>query len=111
MKWIATKPVSIFWQIVFVFVIDVFAFYRIKKLRRFLLIVVLPTAIIATITSSIFTDFNCEQDWQLIVIGYDTCLSYEINIVIQMIYAAFLVYSIYLVRKWSIQWNEQKWIN
>ena len=107
MKLIATKPVSLFWQTVFIIVIDVYAVYRIQKLRRYLQIVILPTAIIATIFSSIFTDFNCEYDWSLIVIGYDSCLPFEINLVIQMIYGLIMVYSIYLIRKWSMEWNRK----
>ena len=105
MKWIATKPVSLFWQTVFIIILDVYAVYRIKKLRRYLALVVLPTVVIATITGTIFIDLNCITDMWLILIGYDTCLPYEINVVIQMIYGTFLVYSIYLIRKWSIQWN------
>jgi len=86
--------------------VDLFAFYRIEKLRRVLLIVVLPSAILSTTIGTIFADFICEPDWWLVIIGYDTCLSYEFNILIGILYGGFLLFSIYLVRKWSIQWNE-----
>ena len=108
MKFIATKPVSLFWQTVFIFVFAIYAVYRIQKTTRYLTIVLIPFAIISTITSSIFTDFNCVQDYfQLIIIAYDSCLSYEINVILQMIYGGFVVFSIYLIRKWSVQWNKQ----
>ena len=81
MKIIATKPVSIFWQIVFVFVIDVFAFYRIKKLKRYLLIVVLPAVLLSTTFSTILfqVDLECESDWLLYLI-YDTCQELNVQI-------------------------------
>jgi len=108
MKIIATKPVSLFWQTVFAFVFDIYAVYRIQKARRYLKIVLIPLAIIATITSSIFTDFDCVQKFDLlIIIAYDSCLPYEINVILQGIYGGFTVFSIYLIRKWSILWNKQ----
>ena len=108
MKWVSTKPVSLFWQVVFAFTIDVFAFYRIKKLRRFLLIVVLPAVIIGTTFSVIFSSINseCETEWLLFFI-YDTCEELEVQIGSAIINSAFLVFTIYLVRKWSIEWNRQ----
>ena len=106
-KLISTKPVSLFWQTVFVFTIDVFAFYRIQKLRRWLLLVVIP-AILTNIPVNIFfpTDIECESDWWLFFI-YDTCQELEIQIFTGIVTGLFLVYSIYLVRKWSMQWNKQ----
>ncbi len=107
MKLIATKPVSLFWQTLFTFILfcDLYAFYRIQKLRRSLLIVVFPNAILSTTIASIFADFNCEPDWWLVLIGYDDCLFYGVNVLIGIIYGGFLVFSIYLVRKWSKEWN------
>ena len=108
MKITATKPVSLFWQTVFAFVFDIYAVYKIQKARRYLIIVLIPSAIIATITSSIFTDFNCIQKFDLlIIIAYDSCMSFETNVVLQLIYGIFLVFSIYLIRKWSILWNKK----
>jgi len=106
MRIIATKPVSINWQIFFVFTIDPIAFYRIKKATRYLLITLLPAAIISTTISSIFTDFDCEPHLWLLII-YDTCIPLEPQIVIGIVYGAFLVFSIYLIRKWSMEWNKQ----
>jgi len=108
MKGVATKPVSLFWQVVFAIFIDVFAFYRIKKLRRFLLIVVLPAVMIGTTFSVIFSSINleCETEWLLFFI-YDTCEAFDVQIVAALINGGFLVFTIYLVRKWSIEWNRQ----
>lgn len=106
MKIIATKPVNLFWQTVFAIVIDVFAYYRIKKLRCYLKIIVLPVVVILTVISTIFTEFVCTPDWWLFII-YDTCQPLEPQIIAGMIHGAFLVFSIYLIRKWSKIWNKQ----
>ncbi len=109
MKLIATKPVSIFWQTVFVFVMDVIAVYRIQKLRRYVKIVVIPSLILSNIPSflNIHSYLNCDPDWWLTWIQYNTCIPYELNIFVGIVYGGFLVYSIYLVRKWSVQWNNK----
>lgn len=106
MKGIATKPVSINWQIFFIIFIDVFAVYRIKKFRRYLLIVVIPAVLLITPINLIFTNLECEFNWLLFMI-YDTCSSFELNLYDNVIAGIFLVYSIYFIRKWSIQWNKQ----
>ena len=106
MKVVATKPVSLFWQTFFAIFIDGFAFYRIQKLRRYMVIVVIPNVIIVSSISTIFTDFECEPDWWLYFI-YDTCQALEIQIITNLIYGGFLVFSIYLVRKWSVEWNKK----
>ena len=107
MKFIATKPVSLFWQTVIVIVLNFLAAYRIQKSKRYLAIILIPTVIIATITPLIFTDIACLEDGQLMLIRYNSCLSYEINIILQAIYGGFMVFSIYLIRKWSREWNKQ----
>lgn len=104
MKFRATKPVSLFWQTLFAIILDAFAYYRIKKLRRYLLIVVIPATVISTLFSSIFANLNCISDWWLYVI-YDTCQTFEHEIIYALIRGGFLIFSIYLIRKWSVEWN------
>ena len=109
MKLVATKPVSPFWQTVFIFLIDVIAVYRIQKLRRYLKIVVLPSVILSNIPVFLNIPWflNCDPNLWLILISYDTCLPFEMNIFIGMVYGGFLVFSIHLIRKWSMEWNKQ----
>src|SRR5690349_7599704 len=47
----ATGKVSVAWQIVFTFlpVVNFWAFYRIKKLRRYVLYIILPGIIVTTV--------------------------------------------------------------
>lgn len=109
MKLIATKPVSLFWQTLFMILIDVIGVYRIQKLRRYLKIVVLPSVMLTNIPMFfIIPGFaNCEPNMWLILITFDTCLPYEMNIFIGSVYGGFLLFSIHLIRKWSIEWNKQ----
>jgi hypothetical protein len=108
LKLIATKPVSLFWQTVFAIFIDVVAFYRIQKLRRFFKLVVIPAVLLTTVPVMIFfpTDLECEPDWGLFII-YDTCQDFDVQVGVGLINAAFVIYSIYLVRKWSKEWNKK----
>ncbi len=106
MKWTPTKPVSIFWQIVFVFVIDVWAFLRIQKFKRYILIVVIPAVVLHLPTTLYPVDLECEPNWWLFLF-VDTCQPFEIQMYGAIINGLFLLLSIYLVRKLSIQWNKQ----
>jgi len=108
-KLISTKPVSLFWQTVLIFLVDVIVVYRIQKLRRYLKIVVIPSVILSNIPTLLNIPWflNCESDWWLLAITYDTCLPFEMNVFIGIVYGGFLVFAIYLVRKWSVQWNKQ----
>ena len=108
-----TKPVNPNWQIFFVvlglFMIptDIYAFLRIQKLRRYLLIVFLPHAVIVfTLVLVNPVDIECESEWFWII--YDTCLSLESQVLDNIVVAIFTVFAIYLVRKWSIEWNKNK---
>ena len=108
-----TKPVNLNWQTLFVildfFMIPtvVYAFLRIQKFQRYLLYVFIPEMIIAFVIILIFpTDYECEAEWFWIL--YDTCQSFEVQVVYTAMYGGFTVFAIYLVRKWSIEWNKNK---
>lgn len=114
MNWTPTKPVSIFWQTLFVVVsvavpLNVWAFHRIKKIKQFFLIIVIPFAILSTVFPLIFSPFDpeCDPDWVLFLISHDSCQELEIQLVNGLIRGGFSVLSIYLVRKWSNEWNAQ----
>ena len=90
-------------------ILDLIASYRIKKLRRFLLYVWVPVIIISVIGSGIidpdYYEQDCETDW-LIWYFYDTCASEEMNIFDNLLRVIFVVIAVILIRKWSIEWNE-----
>lgn len=90
MKIIATKPVSIFWQLIFaVFlpVLDIWVFLRIKKLRKMILYTVLPPIVLL-----------------LLIISF---IGSTGEILANVVILAFTILYIYLIYKWSVQWNKQ----
>ena len=103
----ATGKVSLTRQTIFVLIpiLDLIAYYKIKHLRKYLLIVYLGIAGIASTAYSIVVTpeswwFNDNFDPNYIMDAEDWALQ------IPMIAISYAI-SIYLVRKWSKKWNEQ----
>ena len=109
----AKKPVSILWQIIFVVfvpILDLWAFYRIKKLRKYLLYVYVPQIIIGGIIagfilSMVFEENSLErlESFSEDLQGNDLILVVS-NIVLGL---GFTIFSIYLIATWSEKWNKQ----
>ncbi|MDH3502503.1 MAG: hypothetical protein OEL69_08375 [Nitrosopumilus sp.] len=106
----ATGPVSKFWQIIFTFIpiLDLYAFYRIKKLRKYFLYVIIPfLAIVLGITFSLVLaelqsrDFSFEDD------SITTENEEFLSLIFVPIEIGFHILTIYFVYTWSKQWNEQ----
>ncbi|MGH1521957.1 MAG: hypothetical protein ACRBB2_06270 [Nitrosopumilus sp.] len=107
------NKVSILWQIIFVLfvpIVGIWAFYRIKKLQKFLLFVVLPSIAlisfflipIAFLTldeqDNLESEYGVIQDFEgygFLVIGIFTGSM------------ALTAWEIYLILKWSEDWNKQ----
>jgi len=103
----ANKPVSLTVQTIFVLfpVLDIIAFYKIKHLRKYLLIVYVGVVGIAsTLYSMIVTPeswfFNTPYDPYYILDPVSWALQIPMMVITYGI-------SIYLVRKWSKKWNIQ----
>ena len=103
----AKEKVSLTRQTIYVLfpVLDLIAFYKIKHLRKYLLIVYVGVAGIAsTVYSMVVTPeswfFNANYDPNFIMDPVDWALQ------IPMIVITYAI-SIYLIRKWSKQWNMQ----
>lgn len=121
------NKVDIRWQIVFIFIpiLNFWAFYRIKKLRRFFLYVAIPALIIEIILVSplfFYSDLPyseflierppTEQPQELP--PYMTPIEPEVgksNSLFQIILIAYEVgftgFSVFLVIIWSRKWNEK----
>ena len=123
----AKGKVSIRWQIVFAIIspTNLWAFYRIRKLRLYALYVIVPSVIISSIVvAGVFYEMNHPQK------GFDddenrypeptlpphmTSIEPEVGkfntgpyMILNIITSIGLtVLSVYLVVKWSRQWNEQ----
>ncbi|MGI9567637.1 MAG: hypothetical protein ACR2LL_11580 [Nitrosopumilus sp.] len=112
----AKGPVSILWQIffaVFIPIADIWEFYRIKKLRRAILYIALPSLALMMIVlvpiSSIMIEAgdNSEKMDQLSEdFASDVWLN-TISMVASIASIGVLIWTVYLVATWSKQWNKQ----
>jgi len=99
------NPVSVNWQTVFVFIpfVDLWAAYRIQKLRMYLLIFLVGFGIAAMLL--LFASFGTVnffmEDPEVL---YSNSLYIGGNIGMTLIQFALQVY---LIRKWSKQWNKK----
>ena len=114
---VAKKSVSVKWQIVFLFVsiLNIWAFYRIQKLRKVFLFVYLPSiAMIVIMISLYMVDYatNIEKycpyspDHGMCTPSFQPSSS----IYVELMYGfslAFKGLEIYLVVYWSRKWNKQ----
>ena len=50
-------------------------------------------------------DDTCESEWFWYI--YDTCQTLEFQTFYNAMFAGFTVFAIYLVRKWSKEWNKK----
>ena len=123
----AKGPVSIPWQILFAIIspINLWAFYRIKKLRLYILYVVVPSIIVSTIViAGVSYEMNnpqkgLDEDGNQYpppsIPPYMTPIEPQVGkfntgnyMIINIVTTVGLtILSVYLVIKWSRLWNEQ----
>ena len=104
----AKGPVSILWQIIFTFIpiLDLYAFYRIKKLRRYFLYIVAPLLLITFGATSVLVSEELESpDFSF----EDESMTSENEEFLSLIFVpveiGFQILTIYLVYTWSKKWN------
>ncbi len=104
-KMVKQKSVTVAWQVVFTFIpfVNLWAFYRIQKLRLYLLIII-GSSIIAGIIMGIImviimgiTFGSTGSSMEMLDVSYYIS-SIGVSIAIQLL-------AIYLVVKWSRNWN------
>lgn len=107
----ANHKVSVAWQVVFTFIsiLNLWAFYRIRKLRKYLLYVVAPSAVLSIVLISYI---NIESNFGYWVSsdsgGFDNAFAlYGALIVSSIISVGLQALAIYLVIKWSREHNEK----
>ena len=89
-------------------ILDMYAAYRITKLRKYLLIMILVIAIPVSVASSIFlpTDVEGLEGFTNLLIFYygvdDN--QFIFSVVVQI---GTILFAIFLIRRWSKQWNLQ----
>ena len=103
----AKGPVKIVWQIVFTLipVLNIWAFYRIKKLRKYILIILIPVTVISmiVIAPQVISEMENIQEGNLM----NDDQSILTSIIQYIVDVGFTILSIYLIYKWSKEWNKQ----
>lgn len=100
--------VSIIWQIIFSFIpiLDLWSRYRIKKLRKYILCIYLPIFVIAIfmVVSLGISDLDDPNFFD----SFEDSPEYMIlSLLFSIFDILFIILSIYLVYKWSSEWNKQ----
>ncbi len=109
----AKGKVSILWQIVFVVfvpVLDLWAFYRIRRLRRYLLFIYVPQIAVAIVIVVFAVSMVFEEDGLEKVSKFSDDLDgHEILLTVAStaIGLSFTILSIYLIATWSEKWNKK----
>jgi len=113
---LAKGPVSILWQIVFALFIpiaDIWAFYRIKKLRKAILYITFPSlglmVMVLVPMASIMVEAGDDPekiDQMYEDLALDAGLS-VMSIVASIGSIGILIWTIYLIATWSEQWNKK----
>lgn len=99
----ANSKVSVGWQIVFTFlpIVNFWAFYRIRKLRRYVLYVIVPEIILSIIIVASFFSSPVSSPYDFVVPNP------AISIMGNVVSIGLQALSIYLVIIWSRQHNRQ----
>jgi hypothetical protein len=89
-------------------ILDMYAAYRIKKLRKYLVIMILVIAVPVSVVSSVFlpTDDDVMEGFANVMTFYygvdDSQFIFSVGVQIGTI-----LFAIFLIRCWSKQWNVQ----
>ena len=111
MDWIAKGKVSVAWQIIFSFIpgVLIWSFFRIKKLRLFVVMMAGPAVVVIYILPLIIVGPHyydeCEPSFFAIILD-ESCLTEALiipSIVVNVIYHGFKTY--YII-KWTRKWNQ-----
>jgi len=98
------KPVNVKWQMLFVLIpfLDLYASYRIQKLRLWLLIFGVGFGIATFLMN--YALFGMDHfDWDNAIKPWDPDTMY-FHITVTIVT---LVSAVYVIRRWSISWNEK----
>ena len=111
MDWIAKGKISVVWQIIFSFIpgVLIWSFFRIKKLRLFLLMMAGPAVIIIYILPIMLGIPEYYETCTSIIstISDNSCMNESLiisSVIVNIIYHGFKTY---FIIKWTRKWNEK----
>ncbi len=105
------EPVSLLRQTIYCLIplLDIYAAYRVTRLRKYLLIMILVGIPVSIADSMLFAiditneDLEDLEAFDMLFYGYDT--NHFIATVVAWV--GFILLAIFLVRRWSKQWNQK----
>lgn len=105
------EPVSLMRQTIYCLIplLDIYAAYRVTRLRKYLIIMILVGIPVSIADSMIFAidvtneDLEDMESFDMLFYGYDT----NHFIVTIIVWVGFILLAIFLVRRWSKQWNKK----
>ena len=109
----AKGKVSILWQIIFVVfvpIMDLWAFYRIQRLKKYLLYVYVPQIAVAIVIAVFVVNMAFEENGLEKINKFSDDLNEnEIMLAVAstVMDLGFTILSIYLIVTWSEKWNKQ----
>jgi len=100
------EPVSIIWQSIFMIIpiLDLYAAYRVEKLRKYLLFIIIFVIIGVIVSLILFPDETEFLDSEIMFFEKDFIGSAGFEWGTELVAIGI---SIVLIRKWSKKWNEQ----
>ena len=107
---VSKGKVNILWQIIFVAIIPfgyIWAFYKIKKVKKMILYVELPTIALMLLMDGLllFSGFPITEEEVEI---WEPDPEFFIPIIVGLIgFVVIMAFAIYFVYKWSIEWNQK----
>jgi len=109
----AKGKVSILWQILFVVfvpILDLWAFYRIQKLKKYLLFIYVPQIVVAMVIVVFVVNMVFEENGLEMVNEFSDDLNDNeimLTVASTAIGLGFTILSIYLIATWSEKWNKK----
>ncbi len=111
---VAKDRVSLKWQALFsvIGLLDIWAFYRIQKLRRAMLLVVVPGIMVWFVVPGLVLGAGHDIEGYAEMEEYDEeiheqYLPPSVPVLGTVITVGFAAWSIYLIVRWSKEWNRQ----
>ncbi len=108
---VKNEPVSLTRQTIYCMIpyLDMYAGYRVKRLRKYLLImtvlVIIPVAIADEVLFPMDKTASFEEFLQFLTFYYGVNTNHFVFAIAT--WAGAVLFAIYLIRRWSKQWNKQ----
>ena len=94
--------------VAFIPIVGIFAFYRIKKLKKMILYLEIPTIILVIITDVVLISSGLAGTPEEIDILVETNTEIAIPMFASLIgFIAITIFAVYLIHKWSGEWNQK----